>query len=100
MRKKTQQPKICEYCKKEFVTKRLRRRVRFCSKVCGAKNRNWGVQALTPEQEEIRRSRQLQAVKSERNIEMLANMGNRFGGWFEPIDPIFPTDDDDSTRCG
>lgn len=95
---KPQKPKICEYCKKEFVTKRLRRKVRFCSKICGAKNRNWSVHALTPEQEERRRAAHMKSLRSEKNLEMLSNMGNRFGGWFEPIDPIFPTDEEDSFK--
>ena len=83
--------KICAHCDKEFIT--IRPKARFCSRYCGAKNRNWGVQALTPEQEQRRLVNQLKSAKSEKNILMLSEIGNRYG--HEPIDPIFPTDEED-----
>ena len=83
--------KICEYCQKSFVINRPR--ARFCSKYCGAKNRNWGVQALTPEQEQRRLVNQLKSARSEKNIDRLMDMRNIYG--HEPIDPIFPTDEED-----
>jgi hypothetical protein len=83
--------KICAHCNKEFIT--IRPKARFCSKYCGAKNRNWGVQALTPEQEQRRLVNQLKSARSEKNIDRLMDMRNIYG--HEPIDPIFPTDEED-----
>ena len=84
-------PRPCKDCGKPFVHRKPKRL--FCSKACASRFR--GFPEISPEKERERIAKVSAYCRTEEHISMLHEVGYKYMKSFrEPIDPIFPSDDD------